>query len=74
MTQDEPIMNGSTEAGDDQKVRGIVEQLTADMQLLPHEDGEKLLRQRLQDAGITLDDAEISRIAKEVQQGPSQVD
>lgn len=68
-------MNGSTEASDDQKVRGIVEQLTADLQLLPHEDSERLLRQRLQDAGITLDDAEISRIAREVQQRrPSQVD
>jgi hypothetical protein len=74
MTQDEPIMNGSTEASDDQKVRGIVDQLTADLQLLPHEDSKKLLRQRLEDAGITLDDAEISRIADEVQQRPSQVD
>ena len=29
MTQDEPIMDGSTEAGRDEKVRGIVDQLTA---------------------------------------------
>jgi hypothetical protein len=74
MTQDEPVMDGSTDADVDQKVRGIVEQLTADMQLLPHEDSERMLRQRLQDAGITLDDAEISRIASSVQQRPSQVD
>jgi hypothetical protein len=74
MTQDEPIMNGSTEAGRDEKVRGLVEQLTADMQLRPQEDSERLLRQRLDDADIELDDAEIHRIAKSVQLGPSQVD
>ena len=67
-------MNGSTEASTDEKVRGLVDQMSADLQRLPHEDSERLLRQRLQDAGITLDDAEISRIAKEVQQRPSQVD
>ena len=67
-------MDGSTEAGDDVKVAGIVEQLRADMQLRPQEDSERLLRQRLDDAGIVLDDAEISRIARDVQNGPSVVD
>ena len=67
-------MDGSTEAGDDVKVAGIVEQLRADMQLRPQEDSERLLRQRLDDAGIVLDDAEISRIARDVQNGPSAVD
>jgi hypothetical protein len=74
MTQDEPIMDGSTEAEDDQKVRGIVDQLAADLQLRPQEDSERLLRQRLDDAGIVLDDAEISRIVTSIHQGPSQVD
>lgn len=67
-------MDGSTEAGDDVKVAGIVEQLRADMQLRPQEDSERLLRERLDDAGIVLDDAEISRIARDVQNGPSAVD
>ena len=66
-------MDGSTEAGDDVKVAGIVEQLRADMQLRPQEDSERLLRERLDDAGIVLDDAEISRIARDVQNGPSAV-
>lgn len=74
MTQDEPVMSGSDEAGRDEKVRGIVEQLTADMQLRPQEDSEKLLKQRLDDAGIASDDAEVSRLARDVQQRPSQVD
>ena len=67
-------MDGSTEARDDLKVAGIVEQMRADMQLRPLEDSERTLRQRLNDAGIQLDDAEISRIARDVQNGPSAVD
>jgi hypothetical protein len=74
MTQDEPVMSGSDEASRDEKVRGIVEQLTADMQLRPQEDSEKLLKQRFDDAGIAYDDAEVSRLARDVQQRPSQVD
>jgi hypothetical protein len=42
--------------------------------LRPQEDAEKLLRQRLDDTGISLDDDEISRIVKSVHQGPSVVD
>lgn len=67
-------MDGSMEAGRDEKVAGIVEQLRADMQLLPLEDSERALRQRLDDAGIPLSDEEISRIARDVQSGPSVVD
>jgi uncharacterized protein YpuA (DUF1002 family) len=74
MSQDEPIMNGSTEAGQDEKVNGLVDQLKGDLQLRPQEDAEKLLRQRLDDADISLDDDEISRIVKSVHQGPSVVD
>ena len=74
MTQDEPIMDGSLDASRDEKVAGIVEQIRAEMQLRPHEDGELLLRQRLEETGIELDDAEISRRAVEVRNGPSAVD
>jgi hypothetical protein len=74
MSQDEPIMNGSTGAGHDEKVNGLVDQLKGDLQLRPQEDAEKLLRQRLDDADISLDDDEISRIVKSVHHGPSVVD
>jgi hypothetical protein len=74
MTQDEPIMDGSREAGRGEKIAGIVEQMRADMQLLPLEDSERALRQRLDEAGIQLTDEEISRIARDVQSGPSVVD
>lgn len=67
-------MDGSMEAGRGEKIAGIVEQLRADMQLRPREDSERLLRQRLDDADIRLSDEEISRIAGDVQSGPSVVD
>ena len=67
-------MDGSLEAGRGEKIAGIVEQMRADMQLLPLEDSERALRQRLDEAGIQLTDEEISRIAKDVQNGPSVVD
>ncbi|AGW40659.1 hypothetical protein O159_04630 [Leifsonia xyli subsp. cynodontis DSM 46306] len=67
-------MDGSTEAADSAKMAGIVEQVRADMQLLPLEGSEKLLRERFDQAGLAVDDAEISRIARDVQSGPSVVD
>lgn len=67
-------MDGGMEAGRGAKVAGIVEQVRADMQLRPREDSERLLRQRLDDAGLRLSDEEISRIAGNVQSGPSVVD
>jgi len=66
MTQDEPTMDGSMEAGRDEKIAGIVEQVRADLRLRPSEDGHPLLRQRLTDAGLELDDAEIARIVRDL--------
>ncbi|MFP3464382.1 hypothetical protein [Leifsonia sp. SIMBA_070] len=74
MTQDEPIMHGSADATDESKVAGIVEQVRADMQLRGSEDSERLLKQRLADAGIQLPQEEISRLVQEIQNGPSVVD
>jgi hypothetical protein len=74
MTQDEPIMSGSTEASQDSKVAGIVEQVRADMQQRSAQDSQLLLRQRLDEAGIQLSEDEISRLNADVQNGPSVVD
>ncbi|MGH1547791.1 hypothetical protein ACRAWB_00855 [Leifsonia poae] len=74
MTQDEPIMHGSTEATDESKVAGIVEQVRADVQLRRQEDAEQLLRQRLGEAGLQVSDEEISRLVTDIQSGPSVVD
>ncbi|WP_431220402.1 hypothetical protein [Leifsonia xyli] len=74
MTQDEPVMHGSTEASDESKVAGIVEQVRADIQLRRQEDAEQLLRQRFGEAGLQVSDAEISRHVENIQNGPSVVD
>ncbi len=67
-------MHGSTEASDESKVAGIVEQVRADMQLRSQEDSEQLLRQRLGEAGLQVSDEEISRLVQEIHNGPSVVD
>ena len=67
-------MHGSTDASDDAKVAGIVEQVRADMQLRSQEDSEKMLKQRLDETGIQLPSEEVSRLVREVQNGPSVVD
>ncbi|MDR6973203.1 hypothetical protein [Leifsonia shinshuensis] len=74
MSQDEPIMQGATDASDQSKVAGIVEQVRADMQLRGSEDSERLLKQRLSETGIELPQEEISRLVQEIQNGPSVVD
>jgi hypothetical protein len=67
MTQDEPIMDGSLDAGRDEKVRGIVEQVSYDVRL-NDDDTEVLLRQRLADSAIVLDDAEIARLVRRIEE------
>lgn len=67
-------MHGSTEATDESKVAGIVEQVRADVQLRRQEDAEQLLRQRFDDAGLQVSDEDISRHVQDIQSGPSVVD
>jgi hypothetical protein len=59
-------MDGSTEASHEDRLAGVVQQVRADLQLRPEEDGEALLRQRLTDVGIELDEAEFARIVGEL--------
>ena len=62
-------MDGSTDAGRDSKVAGIVEQVRGDMQLRPTEESQRLLKQRLDDAGIEVSDDELTALTQEVQGG-----
>ncbi|WP_285113934.1 hypothetical protein [Leifsonia sp. fls2-241-R2A-40a] len=66
MTQDEPIMHGSTDATDEAKVAGIVEQVRADVRSRDSEDSELLLTQRLDETGIRLPPEEIARLVAEI--------
>jgi hypothetical protein len=70
MTQDEPIMDGSSDAAEDAKVAGIVEQVRADLKFGDSADTEPLLTQRLEEAGIELPPDEISRLVAEIENDP----
>ncbi|MDQ1597733.1 MAG: hypothetical protein QOI70_1157 [Microbacteriaceae bacterium] len=61
--QDEPIQEGSGDASQDDKVTGILSQVSADLELRPKEDGFALLTTRLSDAGIRLDRDQILALA-----------
>jgi hypothetical protein len=62
--QNEPRMAGSTDANVTEKVEGLIAQVKADAPGVPEAELETLLRQRLDDAGLELDDAEITRLAR----------
>jgi len=62
-------MDGSLEADRDQKIRGIVDQVSADASLVGNDDTELLLRQRLTDSAIVLDDAEVARLVRRIEEG-----
>ncbi len=59
-------MHGSTDATDEAKVAGIVEQVRADVRSRDSEDSELLLTQRLDETGIRLPPEEIARLVAEI--------
>ena len=65
-TQNEPVEEGSTAATDGEKIDGIVEQTRQDLGLGSIAPGElrDVLAQRLSDAGLTVDSAELERLAE----------
>jgi hypothetical protein len=74
MTQDGPIMDGSTEASDESKIAGIVEQVRYDMRLRLSDDTGTLLRQRLDDTGLQVSSEEFARLVADIDSGPSAVE
>ena len=62
-------MDGSLESDQDAKVRGIVEQVSEDVRFAGYDGTELLLRQRLADSAIVLDDAEIARLVRRIEDG-----
>lgn len=67
-------MDGSTEAGRDKKVAGIVEQVRADAALRDSEDVERLLRQRFDETGVEVSDEEFAGYVEDIRNGPSAID
>lgn len=64
-------MDGSMDAGRDEKVAGVVEQVRADVHARDSEDAERLLRQRFDEAGIPVSEEEFARHLDAVRGGPS---
>lgn len=58
--QNEPIQDGSTDALDDEKLAGIIEQVRSDVSLGNVDDVTNVLRQRLDDAAIDLSEADFA--------------
>ena len=65
-TQDGPIQDGSGEADDTAKLTGLLTQVRADYLLGSSVDAATLLRQRIDDAGITVDDDAFARLVERV--------
>lgn len=63
-------MDGSTDAAEDAKVAGIVEQVRADLQFGDSADTERELTQRLEDANIELSPDEIARLVAQIENDP----
>lgn len=67
-------MHGSTEATDDAKIAGIVEQVRSDMQGGRAHDTELLLRQRFGETGLQVSEEEIARLVADIRDDPSVAD
>ncbi|CAN5278139.1 hypothetical protein BH11ACT2_BH11ACT2_23420 [soil metagenome] len=65
-TQDSPIQHGSTDASDEQKIAGLVQQTRADYLQGVATDVVAHLQQRLIDAGIDVDQARVVQLAKQI--------
>lgn len=61
----QPIEDGHDDATDSARIDGIVEQTKADVGQGHTDDFEGTLRQRLAEAGITVNDEELQRIVAE---------
>lgn len=59
-------MDGSTEASDEAKVAGIVEQVRVDMQTPRSESTEMMLRERFDASGLHVPDEEVARLVADI--------
>jgi hypothetical protein len=61
-TQDAPIEDGSGEAGIDEKIAGVAEQMRGDAALGHVDDLTAMARQRLEEANLPTDDATVAAV------------
>lgn len=61
-TQDNPIEDGAGDAHESERVAGIITQVRGDIAIGNEGDVEQLLRERLRDAQITVNDARFAEL------------
>lgn len=64
--QNEPVLDGSLDATDTDKRRGIVDQVAADSKGLPLDDVVFRLTQRLSESEVPTSDAQIRELAQSI--------
>ncbi|MFP7762261.1 hypothetical protein [Marisediminicola sp. LYQ134] len=64
--QNHPIEDGSESASHEERLDGIVEQVTQDVRLGHTDDAAAELRQRLGDSGIELADSDFDRLVERI--------
>jgi hypothetical protein len=62
----EPVLDGATEAGVEEKIAGLVEQLAADSVGQERPAVVEAVIQRFNDAGIVLDEATLEEVVSEI--------
>ena len=65
-TQDAPIEDGSNEAGIDDKIAGVAQQMRGDAELGHVDELRSMARQRLEEASLPTDDATVDRVVTAV--------
>ncbi|HEU0183348.1 MAG TPA: hypothetical protein VFR16_14245 [Agromyces mariniharenae] len=68
-TQDAPIEDGSREAGIDEKIAGVAEQMRGDAELGHVDDLTAMARQRLEEAHLPTDEATVAAVVDAARRG-----
>jgi hypothetical protein len=68
-TQDAPIEDGSDEAGIDEKIVGVAQQMRGDVELGHVDDLRAVARQRLEEANLPTDDATVGAVVDAARRG-----
>lgn len=61
-TSDGPVLDGATDATPEQKIRGLLDQLAADVSRFPDIDAVAVVKDWIRDAGVEPNDAQIQLI------------
>lgn len=70
-TQDAPVEEGSlTDADDDQRLEGVIEQVRADVLLGHVDDVREMVRQRLDQAGLGASENDVAAVLSAVESTP----